>query len=436
MGDLEFDRKLALINGDKCDKYDYLIAAFCGVSAGLIDAFFVGAPGESALGLVADNAADVLVKKAAQSFWKFDTRPNKNRAMPESLSQCISYLEQAFPVSYDARYTKDLDVADGVLSGMTPKNHHLLSLAHSPDIIGLIFSIIDQFTNMASFVDHGQIIRVYPAKTSKAVPYLQGTNLPSRLFCGFVNWVGHLLSDISGSSSTRQAGKTGRGMGVPIPFYELFLLCDVGDFDGKTFAEIAVDVFKKGYDLRFGAAMSIPVLMNDVSVRLLWAIKRRIYHKYEWKDCIPTNRHADLRCMLIVSEGALCLVDATDAAIKSGGNLIAFVLRLNLIAWFKLLLMILKEIAIRYSFTYEDLKIQFQRINAELDACLEKLRAIDYAAYERELDDLRQINNLLDGQQEMTALYMYLEKTKIPMQFRSFEELDKKIQDKNFVLEI
>lgn len=125
MESTQFDRKLALVNGDKCDRYDYLIAAFCGVSAGLIDAFFVGTPGESILGNKTDQAADFFVKKAAQTFWKFDTRTSKNKVMPESLTQCISYLEQAFPVNYDARYAKDLNVTDGVLSGMTPKNHHL-----------------------------------------------------------------------------------------------------------------------------------------------------------------------------------------------------------------------------------------------------------------------------------------------------------------------
>lgn len=197
-----FDKKIAMIHGDKCDKYDYLIAAFCGLGAGLIDMFFVGAPGSSVLGNNVDNAADAFIQNTAQTLWRFDPREHKTRKMPESLTQSISYLEQAFPVTYDARYAGDLNVAEGVLSGMTPKSHHLMSLAHSPDIIGLIFSIIDQYTNMASFIDHGKIIRVYPMKTSKAVPYLQGTDTVSRLFCGFVNWVGHMISDLAGSSST------------------------------------------------------------------------------------------------------------------------------------------------------------------------------------------------------------------------------------------
>lgn len=78
------------------------------------------------------------------------------------MEECISYLEQAFPVNYDARYAKDLVVEDGVLSGMRPLNHHLLSLAHSPDPIGLIFSIIDQFMGYATFIDKGKIIHVLP----------------------------------------------------------------------------------------------------------------------------------------------------------------------------------------------------------------------------------------------------------------------------------
>ena len=248
----------------KCDKYDYMIAAFCGGAAGLIDVFFVGDPLTSILGKNIDNVADKFVKKAAQFFWKKDQRTTgKRKTMPQTLEQCISYLEQAFPVNYDARYAKDLVVEEGMLDGMWSKNHHLLSLAHSPDPIGLIFSIINQLMGYASFVDKGKIIHVVPKKTSGAVPYLQGTDLPSMLFCGFVNWIGHLISDLVGSSSTRKNGKPGRGAGIPIPFYELFLFCDFGDFDGNTLAEAMISVFEQGYDLRFGATLAIPVLLEE-----------------------------------------------------------------------------------------------------------------------------------------------------------------------------
>ena len=369
----------------KCDKYDYMIAASCGVLAGMADAFFVGAPGQSVLQGSIDQGADGLVKKAAQTFFRFDQRTaGKPRKMPESLEQCISYLEQAFPVPYDARYAKDLNVGENTLAGMRPGNHHLLSLAHSPDAIGLIFSIIDQFTNMASFADHGQMIRVEPIKTSKAIPYLQGTNTVSRLFCGFVNWIGHLISDLVGSSSTRKPGKTNRGTGIGMPFYELFLLCDFGDIDGRTISEIAVSVFEQGYDVRFAAAMAVPVVLNDLFIRMIWALKSHFYGKKKWKDCIPNKKHDDLRVMLLVGNGTLCVVDGLDAFIRSGSNPVAFVCRLNLIAWGKLTLMALKELVIRYKYAWEDITAPFMMVRQQVEAYLAELEQIDIAAFEKE----------------------------------------------------
>ena len=37
--------------------------------------------------------------------------------------------------------------------------------------------------------------------------------------------------------------------------------------------------------------------------------------------------------MLLVGHGCLCLVDAADAAIRSWGNLMNFMLHLNAVAW-------------------------------------------------------------------------------------------------------
>lgn len=334
-----------------CDKYDYLIAVFCGGVAGLVDVLFVGDPLTSNLGKSVDNIADEMVKKAARLFWNNDKRVSgKSKKMPETLEQCISYLEQAFPVNYDARYAKDLIVDEGILSGMRPQNHHLLSLAHSPDPIGLVFSIIDQFMGYATFMDHGTIIHVNPHKTSGAIPYMQGTNLLSMIFCGFVNWIGHLLSDIAGSSSTRKAGKIGRGAGIPIPFYELLLACDFGNIEGNTFAETMIKVFEEGYDLRFGATMAIPVIMEELMIKSIWMIRQKFIRKKSWKESFPTSKHADLRIMLIIGNGTLCAIDGVDAAIHGlaeGGNVISFICHLNIVGWARLTLLILKELSIR-----------------------------------------------------------------------------------------
>lgn len=377
----------------KCDKYDYIIAAFCGGIAGLIDVFFVGDPLSSILGKNVDKAADGFVKKAAQFFWKNDQRTSgKSRKMPDSLEQCISYLEQAFPVKYDARYAKDLDVEEGVLKGMSTRNHHLLSLAHSPDPIGLIFSIIDQFMGYASFVNNGKIIHVIPTKSSKAIPYMQGTNFISMLFCGFLNWVGHLISDLVGSSSTRKAGKTGRGAGIPIPFYELFLMCDFGNFDGETLADTMIDVFEKGYDARFGITMAIPVVMNELMIKAIWTIRQKFIRGKTWKESMPTPKHADLRIMLIVGDATLCVIDGTEAAIQgiSKGNIVSFICHLNLIGWTRLIMLVLKELRIRFGSVIGDIVNRFfNEMMEEILTPVEKQKIRDFYsrlnAYDQQL---------------------------------------------------
>ncbi len=355
----------------KCDRYDYLAAAFCGGAAGLIDVFFVGDPITSVLGKYTDKAADNFVQKAAQLFWKNDTRKTgKFKKMPQDLEKSISYLEQAFPVKYDARYAKDLVAEEGVLKGMKSKNHHLLSLEHSPDMIGLTFAIINQFRGKATFIDKGEIIHLVPKKTSGAVPYLQGTTLPSMIFSGFINWIGHIISDMVGSSSTREEGKTGRGAGIPIPFFELLLLCDSGNFKGETFAQNMIKVFEEGYDLRFGAAMSIPVILNELMIKVFWIIRNKFIRKKSWNECFPSKKHADLRIMLIVGNSTLCLIDGADAALHSvtGGNLVVFVCHLNLIGWARLVMLVLREMRIRFGSSINNV------INDFVDSMLADIR--------------------------------------------------------------
>lgn len=395
---------------DKCDKYDYMIAVFCGFSAGIIDALFVGAPRQGKLGTLTDKGADELVNKIANMLWSGDGRSHldgKPRKAPDTLEKSISYLEQAFPVNYDARYASDLLNANSALSSMMPKNHHLLSLAHSPDVIGLLFSILDQFTGTTSFIDDGKLIRLYPIRDARnnKIMYMQGTVFESRIFCGICNWIGHLASDLCGSSSTRVIGKVGRGVGLPMPFYELFLLMDFGNFDGHSFAELAIKVFEDGYDLRYGAAMAIPVMITELSIKIIWSLKRHYYLKKGWKDCIPSQKHGDLRMMIIVGDATLCVVDGADAAIRtavSGGNPITFMLHMNLVAWSRLIILVFKELRIRYGSVVDQavgkylaelglndkyaLKQYYDRINA-LNQQLEQLLKDFIVGVEQEYKD-------------------------------------------------
>ncbi|MBR9883764.1 MAG: hypothetical protein GYB21_08955 [Oceanospirillales bacterium] len=315
-----------------CDKYDYMIAGTCGLIGGLIDVLFVGLPGEGKLTQLADNAVDSAVERFASfNGWEGP------REGSDPTSSAIGFLERKFKVNYDHRHGGDVDG----LFKMSTKNHHIKSLGHSPDLVGLFFSVLGQFTNTAHFVDSGKLI-VIDTETSE----LQGSNFVSKIFSGFVNWLGHLFSDVAGSS-----GATGRGSGIPIPFFSLLQFVEVGEFGQhrQTFAKISVQVFEQGYDFRHGLAMAIPVLVTELLTRAMWTAKQRWYHKREWGECVPSASNPELRRMLLVAHGGLCLVDAGDAAIRSGGEIIQFMLRSNMIAWVRFGTLALKEITVWYS---------------------------------------------------------------------------------------
>lgn len=323
-----------------CDRYDFMIAGFSGVIAGIIDVFFVGNPSLSKLGSLTDDGADELVKKFAKvSGWK-PKIDNEN-----NVASAIGFLEGKFRVNYDQRNTTDVNK----LFKMGTKNHHIKSLSHSPDIIGLFFSILNQFTSTATFVSEGKIFNI---DTSDGKFELKGNNFIEKLFCGFCNWIGHIMSDLSGSSGGRGKINAGRGSGIPIPFMELFLMCDFGKFqngnDRQTLAVTMTRVFQEGYDARFGVTMSIPVLIQELMIRSLWVIKKRYFEKKDWKECIPTEKHGDLRLMLLIGYTTFCLIDGIDAGFRSGGNMIQFILHLNYVAWVRLIMLVFKELIIRY----------------------------------------------------------------------------------------
>lgn len=355
--DFKQNRELLLLK-DRCDKYDYLIAAGCGVIGGLIDIFLVGSPKDTVIGGWTDKQVDEAVKGFAKlSGWK-PTAGKEN-----SIASAIGYLEKKFKVNYDQRHTSDVNE----MFRMTTRNHHLMSLGHSPDIVGLFFSILNQFTSTSTFIAEGKLISI----DTKSYE-LQGSNFISKLFCGIVNWLGHIMSDISGSSGSR--GQDGRGAGIAIPFFEMFQLCKIGKLnvekDRQDLATIAIRTFQEGYDFRYGLAMSIPVIFTDLSIKFCWAVRRYYLDKKPVLECIPNGKSERLRIMLLVGSGTLCCLDGVSAGVKSGGNWLVFFTHLNIIAWFRLLQLIIRELGIRFGLS---------------------------EVLERELDSMRRINRALAG---------------------------------------
>jgi len=230
-------------------------------------------------------------------------------------------------------------------------------LAHNPSLLGLFFSIVDQFFNTTHFVSGGKLIVALPEEGIKMgeTPWklsLQGGDIPSKIFCGFVNWFGHLISDVAGSSQSAKNGT--RGTGIPSPFWSWTndvialkekLNIPVNEMD-KAVNDLAVKLFENGYDFRFQKTQTIPVRINELIVRLFYSIRRLLQYFKEtpktersftvmWKKCEPFS-NATVKRMLTVAHGTFCLIDAGDATIRAfiagGGtfNPTEFFLRLNL----------------------------------------------------------------------------------------------------------
>ena len=373
---------------DTCDRYDYLAAAGCGAIAGLVDIFMVGAPTDSKLISWTDEQTDECIMRFAKlCSW------SPKAGYEHDVSSAKRYLEKAFKVNYD----QATGASTNNLLNMSTKNHHMKSLSHSPSIVGMFFSILDQFRSTSSFISEGRLVTMDTESFE-----LMGNDLISKIFCGMGNWFGHIISDIGGSS-----GAKGRGSGIVIPFYEFFGLCNFGDFGTfgpnneykMTLADLATKAFEEGYDFRFGTAQAIPVTICDLLIRFVWSVRRYFGLKRPLKECIPNDEHTSLRVMLLCGNGTLCLMDGADAYARSGGEWLGFFLRLNIIAWYRLIQLALKEVCIRTGISKQYMWQTeiYKRTNIALSEYLCELSKYDIEQFKSEAERCNEISELIDS---------------------------------------
>ena len=111
--------------------------------------------------------------------------------------------------------------------------------------------------------------------------------------------------------------------------------------------ELALKIYNKGYDARFQVAQAIPVFVNELFVRLMYAVRRALRYlsandgarqssREMWAACEPFS-NATVKRMLMVAHGSFCLVDIGDVTMRglaSGGaaaGVAEFAMRLNII---------------------------------------------------------------------------------------------------------
>ena len=180
----------------KADTLDYIISIASGILCASLDVLFVGDFDFERGRGIADDKVNGVVKKTAHLLGCED----------DDLTSCVKFLEKKFPIPSD-RNTPDFG------GGL---QHHLRDFAHHPTIVGLIFSLLTQFTYKSYGTDIiGGFIVVDVPEAGKA---FIGDDIPTKIIYGTVTWFFHLVSDVAGSGGT--AGFGGR-TGIPGPILSL-----------------------------------------------------------------------------------------------------------------------------------------------------------------------------------------------------------------------
>lgn len=329
---LDLNSQIEMLSS-KADKWDCLVALGSGVVCGMMDIFWTGEFSLAEGRDVTSQKVDGLVKKTAKMMG----------CESDDLKKCVKFLEEKFPIPADGNTP---DFGGGL-------QHHLRDFAHHPTIVGLVFSLLTQFTYKSYGTDvAGNFLIVDVPEKSRI---FIGEDIHSKIINGTLVWFFHLISDIAGSSST--AGLSG-GTGIPgpilsiakemsvLPFFKDLKKNDMSIsvflsklFNGTLLAEhdengkIIKDTVVK-LDLRgeMGVAVelgkqAIPVIANECIVRTFYMIRQLAqqikqihvirledFKKIRIKEILPVNSPTLTR-MLTIATGVFTTLDVSEAVI-------------------------------------------------------------------------------------------------------------------------
>lgn len=362
--DVEIDR---LTN--HADGFDYAVAVASGILTGLIDSFFVGKLDLQACHDYGSEKIENRVKKLGGN---------------SDLKKAIQNLEEK---------TKKFFPSDSNTSNFGgPLQHHLRDFAHHPTVVGLVCSILTQFTELCYGTDTMGAFQVVPVKDKSRI----GDTVPKKIIYGTIYWFIHLVSDMAGSNKY-----AGGGTGLPgpilslakelsaLPFFKK--LNKKGDkeisvfisklFNGTLFAEkdASGKIIKESIvpiDLRTEIGIlhkqAMPVIINECVVRTFYAIRRFGFELREhpicdfsdlknvnWKNILPFRNRTVIR-MLTIAAGTFTAVDIADAAIRSGGFNPACLLRVNFVGVGRFAIAIVTDVGMGIKRN----NLMYERINA------------------------------------------------------------------------
>ena len=333
------------------DKLDYSVSVASGIIAGIIDILFVGKFDLQEGRDWSSEKINDFVKSVAK----------KQGYEGDDLQGAIRHLEK-FGAPSDSVYN---EFGGGL-------QHHLRDFAHHASPVGLVFSMLTQFTQKAYGTNTAGAFIVVPIDKTTFI----GDSVSTKITFGLVYWFLHMASDMAGSS-----GAPGAGTGIPGPILSIVkLLSSTPIFNDKDQVnELSLKVSKlfngtllaerdsngkilKGADgkplihqmdlrgelgvMHQLAKQALPVIVNEALVRGFYFINRFIdeikdkksIKEVDWDKTIPFGNRTIER-MMTIATGTFTAIDTLDAviegAIHSKANWAEFgrqvVLRLNFV---------------------------------------------------------------------------------------------------------
>ena len=350
------------------DAWDIGAAAVSGVLTGLIDSFLIG---ETKFEI---NDTKKETKEKIDNFIKW-VGEKEGYTKKDNLAGSIRKIEKNHQVAND-------NIWNGAGIGVTTKSHHLDDLAHHPTLIGLVAYIIVEILNVGIFQNgkgktciletqvstREKIMNKMPIFIMSIIGWIVdmaernsdklGVDLPKPL-CNLIkilakvplaiqilkiskNWVGHIISDLDGTTKT-----AGKGMGIPGIF--LSFLKEISMIPGINMTPFPALLEKmnesKEFDLRseiinvvqsfeVGKAVVkettrqlLPVIINEAIVRTFYFVRHLIeelkdkkdFSQVDWQKTIPFGNRTIER-MITIATGVFSATDILDATIRGAIN--------------------------------------------------------------------------------------------------------------------
>lgn len=314
----------------KVDKLDVALSISSGALTAAMDVLWIKDISLADAHEWGSAKVDEFVKKVAKSKgYKGD-----------DIDGAIKRLEDDFPM--------DGDLLTNEFGG--GYSHHLRDFSHHPTPVGLLFSILMQFTGKGYGTNAAGAFATYD------IPDWKPRSFADSVYLGTISWFFHLISDVAGSSGTRNGGKEGTGLPGPLLSFlkEISAIPGINKLTNNKFSVTCSKLFNGTllgerdedgkikealrFDLRtelgivHGSIQNkqyIPVILNEVIVASFYSVRRFMMQitenginsledlrKIDISKCLPWRNEA-IRHMRMISTATFTSIDLSVSGIKA-----------------------------------------------------------------------------------------------------------------------